>query len=372
VEAGRNRAAGGGIRPTDRQALVSKTTIEVLYPRSRGSVELRGSVAPLSWTASTAPSVVEDQRQVFELDCAAGELIEFKPIRDGRLWASGRNYSVTPGDSIAVRPYFERINGVLEPELQSLESPQLGRSIRYRLFLPPSYDELADKRYPVLYAQDGQNLFTPDPIDGHSWQLHDALNELYDLGAIEELLVVAIYTDVGRLELLSPMPDPQHGGGDGPRYLDFLIETLKPAIDRRYRTLPGPSDTALIGSSMGGLFSFYGAWTRGDVFGRAACLSSSFWWNRRAMVRQVEGDTCPFPRPFLYIDSGAAKSAFEEDANLRDGYHHTMAMRSALVHHCFVPGENLHTLAFAGLSHNNASWASRLAIPIQLLFPRRG
>jgi len=88
------------------------------------------------------------------------------------------------------------------------------------------------------------------------------------------------------------------------------------------------------------------------------------------MVREVQKGVCPLPRPKLYIDSGAARSAFEEDANLRDGYHHTVALRSALVSHCYVPGDNLHMLAFAGSSHNNASWAARVAIPLQLLFPR--
>jgi hypothetical protein len=89
------------------------------------------------------------------------------------------------------------------------------------------------------------------------------------------------------------------------------------------------------------------------------------------MVREVQKGECPYPRPCLYIDSGAARSAFEEDANLRDGYHHTVALCSALVSHCYIPGDNLHTLAFAGSSHNNASWAARIAIPLQLLFPRK-
>jgi hypothetical protein len=89
------------------------------------------------------------------------------------------------------------------------------------------------------------------------------------------------------------------------------------------------------------------------------------------MVREVQKGSCPLPRPWLYIDSGAARSGFTEDANMRDGFHHTVALRDALVNHCYVPGDNIHVLAFAGLSHNNASWAARLAIPLQLLFPRR-
>jgi enterochelin esterase-like enzyme len=62
----------------------------------------------------------------------------------------------------------------------------------------------------------------------------------------------------------------------------------------------------------------------------------------------------------------------EEDANLRDGFHHTMALRQALIRHCYTPGQNLHVLAFPGASHDTASWAARLGVPLQLLFPPKG
>jgi enterochelin esterase-like enzyme len=126
----------------------------------------------------------------------------------------------------------------------------------------------------------------------------------------------------------------------------------------------------LLGASMGGLFSFYAAWTRSDVFGRAACLSGSFWWANQSMVREVQKGVCPVPRPWLYVDSGVAKNMFEGDANLVDGFHHTVALRNALVTHCYAPGANLHVLAFTGVRHDTASWAARLAIPLQLLLPR--
>jgi predicted alpha/beta superfamily hydrolase len=352
---------------------MSTTTIEVHYPRAE-SLGLRGSAAPLCWTESIPPDERDGERHVFRLDLPAGSVLELKPVLDGERFSTGRNFNVLAGDVLVVHPTFHRTSGTLEKEIQSLFSPQLERAIRYRVFLPPSYDEHAERRYPVLYAQDGQALFTasPDPIDGRSWRMDAALDELWELGAMDEVLVVAVYTDFGRLEMLSPLPDEKHGGGDGPKYRDFLIETLKPEIDARYRSKPDRHHTALIGASMGGLFSFFAAWTRSDVFGRAACLSSSFWWGGRAMVREVQKGSCPLPRPWLYVDSGASKSALEEDANLRDGFEHTAALRTALVSHCYVPGENVHSLAFAGLSHDNDSWASRLAIPLQLLFPRRG
>jgi predicted alpha/beta superfamily hydrolase len=269
-----------------------------------------------------------------------------------------------------VRPYFDRAHGVLEAP-HRVAAPQLGRDVEVQVFLPPSYDEHHARRYPTLYAQDGHVVFSTgqDPF-GPPWRLDDTLNELYALGAVDEIIVVGVTTREGRLELFTPTRDPRYGGGDAPRYLEFMTDTLKPAIDARYRTMPGSVDTAVIGSSMGGLFSFFAAWRRSDVFGKAACLSSSFWWDDRVMVRDVRAGGCPVPRPLLYIDSGASKSEFEEDASHRDGFHHTVAMRNALVGHCYEPGVHVHMLAFAGSSHENAAWAARLATPLQLLFPR--
>ena len=89
------------------------------------------------------------------------------------------------------------------------------------------------------------------------------------------------------------------------------------------------------------------------------------------MVRETQKGYCPAPPPVLYLDSGAASSTFEEDANARDGLHHTAALRQSLISHCYVPGTNLHTLAFPGHRHHSASWGARLAVPLQLLFPRR-
>lgn len=348
------------------------TRIEVRYPRARGEVRLRGSHAPLSWGASLEPVSEDGDLSVFEVDLPKGTLLEVKACRADGLWASGRNETVVAGDTLRLAPYFERAYGVLEEEWRTLKSMELRREVRYKVFLPPSYGELPEKRYPVLYAQDGQSLFEIDPFDGHSWELDDALNELWDLGAIEEVIVVALETVEDRLAMLSPVPDPVHGGGRAPEYRDFLVTRLKHVIDARYRTLPGRGDTAILGSSMGGLFAFFCAWTAPNVFGRAACLSSSFWWADRWMVHEAEKGSCPFPRPVLYIDSGAAKSAFTEDANLRDGFHHTQALRQALVNHCYEPWQDLHVLTFAGLSHDNSSWAARISVPLQILFPKKG
>ena len=125
-----------------------------------------------------------------------------------------------------------------------------------------------------------------------------------------------------------------------------------------------------MGSSMGGLFSLWAAWTRPDVFGGAICLSPSFWWGERFMLRLVSGGTCPAPRPNLYLDSGAAASGFERDASTRDGVHNTRAMYRALREHCYGLGDDLYLMSWTGHHHDARSWAARVSTPLQIFFPR--
>jgi enterochelin esterase-like enzyme len=337
------------------------TTIRVRYSLSLGSVGLRGT-APLSWQATAPPTRREGSLHIFELDLPEGHVLDFKPVRGDDRFAAGRNATVLAGETVELEPYFDATKGTLDEAPRRILSNELAREILFRVFLPPGYRECDARRYPVLYALDGQSLFS-------EWRLDATLNDLWSLGAMAEAIVVAVHSDVERLGMLSPTKDAAHGGGDGPKTLAFLTDTLKPYVDTFFRTRRGREDTAILGSSMGGLFAFYAAWTRPDVFGKAACLSSSFWWDRRAMVREVERGACPFPPPLLYVDSGAAKNATEEDANLRDGYHHTMALRKALVGHCYEPGRNLHVLAFPGHAHDAVSWGGRLGVPLQVLFP---
>lgn len=354
-----------------------RTVIDVVYPSDLGVIGLRGDTAPLSWDRSLTPASITREasgdRHRFELDFPVGALVEWKPMRDDTLWSRERNYTMLAGESLTVAPYFHRATGTLAGDGFHEDSPELGLALHYRVFLPPSYEEHRTKRYPVLYAHDGQALFAaaPDPGDPHSWRMDDTLNQLYEYSVIEEIIVVAVTTKEHRLDVLSPTADRAYGGGRGEAYVRFLVDTLKPRVDGTFRTKPGRESTAMIGASMGGLLSFYAAWTRNDVFGRVACLSASFWWDDRVMIRRAQ-ELCPFPRPWLYIDSGAALSAFEQDANVRDGFQHTQAMCKALLDVCYEPGVSLVSLTYAGLQHDASAWAARLGMPLQLLFPRRG
>lgn len=339
------------------------TTIEVIYPAHRGAIGMRGNHAPLSWDTTTAPTHSEGDRHVFVLDITEGETFDLKLVRGDEEWAHGRNYSVHAGDHLHLTPAFDRTECELLPRATLEHS---GSTLTYQVLLPPSYGEQETKRYPVIYAQDGQALWTHSPDPYGVWRLEETLDHLLELAVVQELIVVAIDTSEDRLARLSPVPDPELGGGDGAAHLDAIVNGLKPRIDAELRTRASAECTCAMGSSMGGLFSFYAAWTRPDVFGKAICLSSSFWWANRHMIRSIK--TAPVPRPVIYLDSGAALNPQEPAASAHDGFQHTRAMHRALDRVGYTPAE-LHKLTFPGQSHNAESWAARIALPLQLLFP---
>lgn len=343
-----------------------RTLIEVTYPEAKGTLGLRGN-PPLSWEHTAPPTVREGDRHVFAVDVPPGEVLEMKIVRNEESWETGPNYAVHAGEHFHVEPYFERSTCTLLPP-ETLNAA--GMQLTFQVLLPPSYDEQTNKRYPVIYVQDGQALWSTSSDPFGVWHLDTTLDELYALGALQELIVVALYADEQRIERLSPVPDSKYGGGKANQQLELLADHLRPLVNERFRTRPDRDNTALIGSSMGGLFSFHAAWTRSDLFSKAACLSSSFWWADREAVRRVQQGKAPDPRPLLYLDSGASHSPLEQDASARDGFHHTRAMFRALVTQGYTPGVDLHRLTFPGSTHDAASWAARIALPLQLLFPR--
>lgn len=345
------------------------TVIEVCYPVARGTLGLRGHGGGLSWDETMPPTRQEGDISFFELRLGEHELVELKIVRNDDDWAAGRNFYAHAGDYFTIEPCFDRTISQVVP-MEPVMHEGLAEPIAMDVLLPPSYDEQDNKRYPVLYVLDGQSLwsFSNDPFG--VWNLEHTLDRLFELGAVEEIIVVALRTDRDRIGLLSPMPDPTHGGGQGPTFLAAIVETVKPRIDERFRTYTDRENTAILGSSMGGLFAFYAAWSRPDVFGKSACLSSSFWWAQRGMIKLVQTGACPYPRPQYYIDSGASFDPAEQNPNLRDGYHHTRSMVRAMLRHCYQAGSELHRLTFTGNTHDAPSWAARVGIPMQILFPK--
>ncbi len=346
------------------------TWIEVVYPAERGLIGLRGDIEPFSWDHTEPPVRIDGDSHLFRIPMMApGELAELKVVRGDDEWANGRNYIVHPGDHVRIEPYFDREMPRLEEGIVVESKDSERPSLTIDVLLPPGYDEQSNKRYPVAYALDGQSLWTHSSDPFGVWSLDATLASLFEVGAVDEIIIVGIHTSEERIARLSPVADPEYGGGRGPETLAAIIEDVKPYIESNYRVREGRENTAILGSSMGGLFAFFAAWTRPDIFGKAACLSSSFWWNKRWAVRLVQNADAPKLRANFYIDSGAAPNRMDHEARLRDGYHHTRSMYRALSGAGLELGSQVHRLVFPGHVHNADSWASRIALPLQLLFP---
>jgi predicted alpha/beta superfamily hydrolase len=234
---------------------------------------------------------------------------------------------------------------LLKHTLERVWSPQLRNARNVDIYLPASYT--ARRRYPVIYMQDGQNLSDPAIAFAGTWQLDEALSRLAERGI--EPIVVGVHNTADRLVEYSPFAHPRHGGGGAERYLAFVAETVKPRVDRLFRTRPARVHTAIGGSSMGGLVSFYGWLRRPEVFGHAVAMSPSFWFGRERLFDYVRARKLPKGR--LYLDVGTG----EGDEALRD----VRRMR-ALLHEKGIKRTAFEYAQAGNARHEEAAWARRI------------
>lgn len=327
----------------------ARTSVRVHYPTSSGRMVLR---ADPDWQQDIEAAAVstDGTRHDFALPLA-GSHRYFKPVwinGSGVRWAAGPNSLLLRGAARAldVYPHFDEDSRCSECELRELADAS-GRTHRYRAFYPAGYWENPLRRYPVLYMQDGQNLFFPDEaFGGQHWRIAETLRLLDAMNAIEPLIVVGVYPNEREHDYTLPGYEA---------YGRFLTSVLKPAIDREFRTLPGADSTAVMGSSLGGVVCFYLAWQYPEVFGMAACLSSTFGWRddlRERVARE------PRRAIRIYLDSGWP----------RDNYEATRDMRALLAARGFTEGRDLYYLSYPEALHNEGSWALRAHVPVQLFF----
>ena len=187
----------------------------------------------------------------------------------------------------------------------SFAMPQLGRARRVWLYLPPDY-ATSRKRYPVLYMHDGQNVFDDSTSFAGEWGVDETLDSLHARGDRGAIVVAVDNGGSHRMDEYNPWRAAQArlGGGEGKEYVDFLVRTLKPWIDARYRTLRDPAHTGVMGSSMGGLISLYAALEHPKVFGRAGVFSCACWVADTAVLNYARR-TPPRRSSRLWFESGA-------------------------------------------------------------------
>ena len=283
------------------------------------------------------------------------------------------------------------------------DAPTSGRLVEYpdmasahaatrtvTVWLPPGYDEGAD-RHPVLYMHDGQNLFDADRAPFGEWGVDEHLGRLIVTGQVRAPIVVGVWNTPLRLreyvpsELIAALPEATradveaiYGGpslSDG--YLRFLVEVLKPRIDADFRTMTGRDDTAIMGSSMGGLISLIAMMNYSEVFGAAGCVSTH--WPLRLDALEGEALTAwretvvaawcgviarglPSPATHrLYFDRG--------DETLDQFYAFFQSRIDQVVREAGWPADRFRTLVFPGAEHNEKSWNSRLDTPLTFLLP---
>jgi predicted alpha/beta superfamily hydrolase len=232
------------------------------------------------------------------------------------------------------------------------------------VYLPPGYDEQPWRHFSVMYLHDGQNLFdgATSFIPGQDWHVGQTADALISGGVVEPIIIVGMYNTKARIREYTPTWVPKLGGGRADRYAKFLIEEVKPFVEREYRTLPGTQHTGLGGSSLGGLVSLYLGLKHADIFGRIAALSPSVWWNQRVIARfAAEAEVNPRPRIWLDIGTREGPRIVPDVESFRD----------VLLQKGWRLGDDLHYERVEGAEHNEAAWAQRVAPVLRFLFPAR-
>lgn len=232
--------------------------------------------------------------------------------------------------------------------------------------LPPGYDRDRSRRYPVLYLQDGQNVFDDYPMApfGVQWGVDTTARALMYAGLVEPLILVAI-GNAGRerIDEYTPTRDAAHdAGGLADQYGDMLVHEIKPLIDQDYRTLTDAANTGVGGSSLGGLLSLHLGLTHPNVFGKLALLSPSVWWDDRWIVRQLAAFPAQHETLKIWLDVGTAEARMLRGARL---LHRTLVRRG------WRAGVDLQYYEAPGALHDERSWGERIGLVLQFLFPAK-
>lgn len=179
-----------------------------------------------------------------------------------------------------------------------LEAPQLKTTKKIWVYVPKGYEN-SEKKYPVIYMHDGQNLFDAKTSFAGEWNVDETLDSLKT-----QAIVIGIeHGNEKRTDELTPFPNKKHGGGKADDYLDFIVKTLKPYVDKNYRTKTNPRNTVIFGSSLGGLISYYAVLKYPEVFGKAGVFSPSFWFSDEIYKMTENSKKIKAKIYFLYGDS---------------------------------------------------------------------
>jgi len=245
------------------------------------------------------------------------------------------------------------VPGLNRPTVLSLPAWSGPRNVR--IYLPPGYHQ-SSRRYPVLYLNDGQNLFD-DSTTGISWGVDTALNTLAQSGILELIVVGIDHGAARRTTEFNPWDNPRFGPGEGRRYLDFVVRTVKPMVDAGYRTQPEREHTGIMGSSLGGLITQYAVLEYPQVFGKAAIFSPAFWVAPEVFALTADRHLAADTRIALYVGSAEGEEAV-------DDYRRMRSLLQDLGH----PANQLWTRLTPGGVHQESAWRAVFPEVVTWLF----
>jgi predicted alpha/beta superfamily hydrolase len=375
-------------------------TIRVSVPEGTGTVYLTGSLPELGpWRPDGRAMTGAGRERTAQVTAPPGTTFEYKfTLGTWDREALGPGGAVPPNNRLLINGNVEagheiagfkrdqtdyiadwRGSGVLGRLVYwtDVRSAFLGPTRHVEIWLPPGYDSTPSARYPVLYMHDGQNLFDPRIAStGVDWGVDEAVMRLVQRGTIPPVIVVGVWNSAERAMEYSPW----HRAG---AYARFLIEELMPRVNAEFRTLTGPENTAVMGSSMGGLLSFYLVTYHADVFGACGCESTHFPLSEAVVARtfqrvpRIENpDTTPYIvrdiERGLNVPRGARYRFDFGSLGLDSAYGPSHeVVRAWLLRQGLVEGRDFVIRRYEGATHNEASWRERLDDPLTFLFGAR-
>ena len=237
----------------------------------------------------------------------------------------------------------------LIPELNTI-------SHKIWVYLPPNY-QTSTKKFPVIYMHDAQNLFDAKTSYAGEWKVDETLNEIYKKTSKGFIVVGVENGGEERINEYTPWEHKKYGGGKGEIYINFIVSTLKPYIDANYRTKPQQKYTGLIGSSLGGLISYYGGLKYPTVFGKIGALSTSFWFSDEVITFTKEHGKINNQKLYLLVGSKEGESMDTD----------TQKMEKLLIETGFKK-RNLKSKINPEGKHNEAFWSSEFKEVISWLY----
>jgi enterochelin esterase-like enzyme len=235
------------------------------------------------------------------------------------------------------------------------------------VYLPPDYDHDPDRRFPVMFLHDAQNVFRPETayVPGNHWRLPETADQLILQQKLHSLVLVGVnHGGDRRIDEFTPSRNPENSyGGQAALYGRMLVEEVLPFIHHQYRVQSAARHTGLAGSSLGGLVTVYLGIQYPEIFGRLAVMSPSVWWDYRMILRKIVSVTHRH-RSKVWLDVGLHEGASPK-STLRD----VRLLRDVLVHKGWKPGSNLFYYEDPDGHHDETAWARRSPHMLQFLFP---